>query len=268
MGAVWGGTEYPWRSAVIVGLFAVAAVLLGAFVFQERRAKEPILPLDLFRGRTFSAAVVAVFAIGAAMFVTIIYVPLFVQGVLGESASGSGAVLTPLMLGIIATSMAAGQLVSRTGRYRPVLITGPPLLALGFFLLARLGVHSSQLEVTRDVVIVGLGIGLMMQTLTVAVQNSVSRRALGVATASTQFFRTVGAMAGVSVMGAIVTARLGGNAAGATPAALSAALHPVFVIAIGLAAIVFVAVLFVPHIDLKQTLEEKARRPEILEEAA
>jgi EmrB/QacA subfamily drug resistance transporter len=268
LGAVWGGTEYPWGSAVIVGLFAMAAALLGAFVFQERRAKEPILPLDLFRERTFAAAAVAVFAIGAAMFATIIYVPLFVQGVLGDSASGSGAVLTPLMLGIITTSMVAGQLVSRTGHYRPVLVVGPPLLAFGFFLLAGLGVDSSRLEVTRDVVIVGLGIGLMMQTLTVAVQNSVSRRALGVATASTQFFRTVGAMAGVSVMGAIVTSRLGGNAVGATPAALSAALHPVFVIAIGLAAVVFVAVLFVPHIDLKQTLEEKARRPEILEEAA
>jgi MFS family permease len=252
----------------VIGLFATAAVLLGSFVFQERRAKEPILPLDLFRERTFSAAVVAVFALGAAMFVTIIYVPLFAQGVLGESASSSGAVLTPLMLGIITTSIVAGQLVSRTGHYRPVLIAGPPLLAVGFFLLAGLGVHSSQLDVTKDVVIVGLGIGLMMQTLTVAVQNSVSRGALGVATASTQFFRTVGAMTGVTVMGAIVTSRLVGKAPGASPAELAAALHPVFVIPIGLAAVVLAAVLFVPHIDLKQTLEEKVRRPEIVEEAA
>jgi hypothetical protein len=122
--------------------------------------------------------------------------------------------------------------------------------------------------VTRNVVIVGLGIGLMMQTLTVAVQNSVKRGALGVATASTQFFRTVGAMTGVTVMGAIVTSRLGGNAAGANPAELAAALHPVFVIPIGLAAVILAAVLFVPHIDLKQTFEEKVRRPEILEEAA
>jgi len=268
LGAVWGGTEYPWGSPVVIGLFATAAVLLGSFVFQERRAKEPILPLDLFRERTFSAAVVAVFALGAAMFVTIIYVPLFAQGVLGESASSSGAVLTPLMLGIITTSIVAGQLVSRTGHYRPVLIAGPPLLAVGFFLLAGLGVHSSQLDVTRDVVIVGLGIGLMMQTLTVAVQNSVSRGALGVATASTQFFRTVGAMTGVTVMGAIVTSRLVGKAPNASPAELAAALHPVFVIPIGLAAVVLAAVLFLPHIDLKQTLEEKVRRPEIVEEAA
>jgi EmrB/QacA subfamily drug resistance transporter len=268
LAAVWGGTEYPWSSPVVIGLFVTAAVLLGSFVFQERRAKEPILPLELFRERIFSAAAVAVFALGAAMFVTIIYVPLFVQGVLGESASDSGAVLTPLMLGIITTSMVAGQLVSRTGHYRPVLLAGPPLLATGFFLLAGLGVHSSQLDVTRDVVIVGLGVGLMMQTLTVAVQNSVSRRVIGVATASTQFFRTVGATAGVTVMGAIVTMRLGGNPAGASPARLAGALHPVFVIALGLAAIVFIAVLFVPHIELRQTMEEKVKQPEILEEAA
>jgi EmrB/QacA subfamily drug resistance transporter len=269
LGAVWGGTEYPWGSGVIVGLFATAVLLLGLFVYQERRAKEPILPLDLFRERTFSAASVTVFVLGASMFGTIIYVPLFVQQVLGESASGSGAVLTPLMLGIITTSIIAGQLVSRTGHYRPVLLAGPPLLALGFFLLSGIGLDTSRLAVTRDVVIVGLGIGLMMQTLTVAVQNSVSRRAIGVATASTQFFRAVGAMAGVAVMGTIVTSRLGGQATGRVdPAALAAAIHPIFVISIALAAVALVAVLFVPHIDLKHTLEEKAKQPEILEEAA
>ena len=269
LAAVWGGAEYPWRSGVIVGLFAVSALLLGLFVAQERRAREPILPLDLFHGRTFSEATVAVFAIGAAMFGAIIYVPLFVQRVLGDSASGSGAVLTPLMLGIILTSIAAGQLVSRTGRYRPVLIAGPPLLAAGFFLLSRLGVDSTRLVVTRDVVIVGLGIGLMMQTLTVAVQNSVSRRAIGVATASTQFFRAVGAMTGVAVMGSIVTSRLGGRGtSGVDPAKLAAALHPVFLISIGLAAVAFVAVLFVPHIELRQTMEERVQQPELLEEAA
>jgi EmrB/QacA subfamily drug resistance transporter len=162
LGAVWGGTAYQWSSPEIIGLFLVSAALLTGFVFQERRAVEPILPLELFRLATFSAAAVAVFALGAAMFATIIYVPLFVQGVLGVSASGSGAVLTPLMLGIITTSMVAGQIVSRTGHYRPVLMVGPPLLAVGFYLLTRIGVDSTQLEVTRDVVVVGLGVGLMM----------------------------------------------------------------------------------------------------------
>jgi EmrB/QacA subfamily drug resistance transporter len=268
LAAVWGGTEYPWGSPVIVGLFLLATALLTGFAFQERRAAEPILPLDLFRVRTFSAASVAVFALGAAMFATIIYVPLFVQRVLGDSASGSGAVLTPLMLGIITTSMVAGQIVSRTGHYRPVLLAGPPLLATGFYLLTGIGVDSSQLDVTRDVVIVGLGVGLMMQTLIVAVQNSVPRRTLGVATASTQFFRTVGATAGVTVMGAIVTSRLGGQATGASPAELANALHPIFAVAIALAVVVLVVILFIPHIELRQTLEDRPIQPEVLEEAA
>jgi len=270
LGAVWGGTQYPWTSPAIIGLFLVAAVLLTGFVFQERRAVEPIIPLDLFRVRTFSAASVAVFALGASMFTTIIYVPLFVQRVLGDSASGSGAVLTPLMLGIITTSMVAGQIVSRTGRYRPVLMAGPPLLAIGFYLLTGIGVNSSQLDVTRDVVIVGLGVGLMMQTLIVAVQNSVPRRTLGVATASTQFFRTVGATAGVTIMGAIVTSRLGKQTtgAGASPAEVANALHPIFVVAIGLAVVVLAAILFIPHIELRQTVEDRPLQPEVLEEAA
>jgi MFS family permease len=178
-------------------------------------------------------------------------------------------VLTPLMLGIITTSIVAGQLVSRTGHYRPVLLAGPPFLAAGFLLLTQIGVHTSELDVTRDVVIVGLGVGLMMQTLTVAVQNSVGRRRLGVATASVQFFRTVGAMAGVSVMGAIVTARLGGAVAGnVSRADLASALHPIFFVAIGLAAIALAAVLFVPHIELRHTLEETSAGQELLREAA
>jgi EmrB/QacA subfamily drug resistance transporter len=269
LAAVWGGTQYPWSSPIIIGLFLAAIVLSTAFVLWERRTEEPILPLDLFEERTFAAATVASFSVGAAMFGAIIYVPLFVQRVLGESASSSGVVLTPLMLGIITTSILAGQIVSRTGHYRPVLMAGPPFLAVGFLLLTQIGVGTSELTITRDVVIVGLGVGLMMQTLTVAVQNSVGRRRIGVATASVQFFRTVGAMAGVSVMGAIVTTRLGGiGTEQVSPADLAGALHPVFVLAIGLAAVALAAVLFVPHIELRKTMEETATSPELLREAA
>ena len=269
LAAVWGGTEYPWSSPIIIGLFLAAAILSTAFVLWERRTEEPILPLELFQGRTFSAATVASFSVGAAMFGAIIYVPLFVQRVLGESASSSGVVLTPLMLGIITMSIVAGQIVSRTGHYRPVLMAGPPLLAAGFLLLSQIDVGTSELTVTRDVVIVGFGIGLMMQTLIVAVQNAVGRRRIGVATASIQFFRTVGAMTGVSVMGAIVTARLGGAVGGGvTPAELAGALHPIFYLAIGLAAVALAAVVFVPHIELRQTMEDAATSPELLQEAA
>lgn len=257
LAGVWGGVEYPWASAQVIGLFSAAALSLAAFVLWERRAAEPILPPDLFRNRTFAASQAALFAVGGAMFGTIMFVPLFVQAVQGESATSSGAVLTPLMLGIIVASVVAGQIVSRTGRYRGVLLVGPPLMAAGLYLLTRLGVDSSPGETTRAVVVVGVGIGLQMQTFTVVVQNAVPRRMMGVATASTQFFRSIGATAGVTVMGAIVIARLGRETAGAPPAEIAAALHPAFALGIGLALAAFVATLFLPHQELRGDMEER-----------
>jgi EmrB/QacA subfamily drug resistance transporter len=257
LAAVWGGVEFPWGSLPIAALFASSVLALVAFVLWERRSAEPILPPALFANRTFAVSQVALFAIGGAMFGTIMFVPLFVQSVQGESATSSGAVLTPLMLGIITTSVVAGQIVSRTGHYRPVLLAGPPLMAVGLYLLTRLGATSSAAETTRDVVIVGLGIGLQMQTFTVVVQNSVPRRMIGVATASTQFFRSIGATAGVTVMGAIVTARLGREAAGAPPGDLAAAIHPAFALGIALVLVAFTATLFLPHHELRANMDER-----------
>jgi EmrB/QacA subfamily drug resistance transporter len=254
LAAVWGGSEYPWASVQIVGLLLVSAVLLGGFVLQERRAAEPILPPPLFRNPTVRVAIVALFMLGAAMFGTIIYVPLFVQRVLGESATSSGTVLTPLMLGLITTSLTAGQIVSRTGRYRPVLLTGPIVTGVGLFLLTRIGVDTTSLAVTRDIVLVGLGIGLLFSTFTVVVQNAVARTEIGVATAATQFFRSIGATVGVTVMGTIVTAGLGTGAQAASPAALANALRPAFFVALGLMAVAFLVTLRIPQVELRSRL--------------
>jgi MFS family permease len=257
LGSVWGGVDYPWASPVIVGLFAASALLTVAFVLQERRAAEPILPLDLFGNRTFAVAQIALFGIGAAIFGTIMFVPLFVQQVLGESATSSGAILTPLMLGWIASSAASGQIVSHTGRYRPVLLAGPPIMAVGLYLLAGMGPSSTAFEATRNVVIVGVGVGLLMQNFTVVVQNAVPRTLMGTATASTQFFRSIGATIGVTAMGAIMLARLGASeASSAGPAELANALHPAFALGILLCALAFVATLFLPHTELRSTMEE------------
>jgi EmrB/QacA subfamily drug resistance transporter len=258
LAAVWGGTQYPWGSVQVVGLLGASALLLGAFVLQERRAAEPILPPPLFRNPTVRVAIVALFMLGAAMFGTIIYVPLFVQRVLGESATSSGTVLTPLMLGLITTSLTAGQIVSRTGRYRPVLLTGPIVTGLGLYLLTRIDVGTSSLAVTRDIVLVGLGIGLLFSTFTVVVQNSVARSEIGIATATTQFFRSIGATVGVTVMGTIVTAGLGTGAAAASPAALADALRPAFFLALGLMAVAFLVTLRIPQIELRSRLGEPA----------
>jgi EmrB/QacA subfamily drug resistance transporter len=294
LATVWGGAQYPWGSLEIVGLFAASAVLLLVFLLWELRVAEPIMPLGLFRNRTFAASQVALFFVGAAMFGTIIYIPLFVQGVLGESATSSGAILTPLMLSLIGASIAAGQLVSRTGRYKEVLLACPVVLAVGFWLLSRLDVHSTLQETTRDMIVVGLGLGVGMQTFVLVVQNAVPRSMMGVATASTQFFRTIGATIGVTVMGAMLTsrlheelagrlswaelARLGGTAspgalvaggAASLPAdvaatlreALGAAIHPVFALGVPLTAIAFVATVFVERRELRRSLHEGPAEP-------
>ena len=294
LATVWGGAQYPWGSPEIVGLFVASAVLLVSFVLWERRVPEPIMPLDLFRNRTFAASQVALFFIGAAMFGTIIYIPLFVQGVLGESATSSGAILTPLMLSLIGASVAAGQIVSRTGRYKAVLLTSPIVLLIGFALLSRLDAGSTLHETTRDMIVVGLGLGLGLQTFVLVVQNAVPRSMMGVATASTQFFRTIGATIGVTVMGALLTtrlhdelagrlspaelARLGGTAspgalvaggAAGLPAdvvaalrdALGAAIHPVFALGIPLMALALAATLLVERRELRRSVHEGPAEP-------
>ena len=294
LATVWGGTQYPWGSPEIVGMFAVSALLLVVFVVWERRAREPILPLELFRNRTFAASQVALFFIGAAMFGTILYVPLFVQGVLGESATSSGAILTPLMLALIGASVASGQLISRTGRYKAVLLTSPVVLAVGFWLLSRLDVHSTLHETTRDMIVVGLGLGLGTSTFVLVVQNAVPRSMMGVATASTQFFRTIGATIGVTVMGAMLTSNLHDELAGrlspgqladvggaaspgslvagratSVPAdvaaalrdALGAALEPVFALGVPLMLLALAATVFVERRELRRSVHEGPAEP-------
>ena len=267
---VWGGVQYPWGSPQVVGLFALSAGLLGGFLAQERRAAEPILPLGLFRDRTIAAAQVALFFVGAAMFGTIMFIPLFVQGVLGDSAASSGAVLTPLMLALIGASVLSGQLVSRTGRYRAVLLAAPLVLLGGFLLLTRLGAGSTSGDVTLDMVVVGFGIGLGMQTYVLVVQNAAPADSMGVATATTQFFRSVGGTIGVTAMGALLTTRLHGGAStgsilsggdAADRDALAAAMHTVFVASVPLVALAFVATLFVEGRELRRSVHEPSARP-------
>jgi EmrB/QacA subfamily drug resistance transporter len=252
-----GGVDYAWSSPVVVSLLAASAVLLTAFLVWERRAPEPLLPLPLFRRRAIATAEIALCALGAATFGTVTFVPLFVQGVLQESATSAGAVLTPLMLSWVGASVVAGQIVSRTGRSRPVLLAGPPIMAVGFALLATMGADASTTDAIRNVVIVGIGVGLMMQTLIVVVQNAAPRELLGVATASAQFSRWIGATIGVTLMGAIVASRLGHPAAEqASPTDLAGALHPAFAFILLVVGAAFVATLLLPDTKLKKRFEE------------
>jgi len=204
----WGGTEYAWGSATIIGLGVVALVMLVAFCLVETRAAEPVIPLALFRNRTFTAASGVGFIIGFSMFGAIVYLPLYLQTVHGASPTASGLELLPVVGGMLCTFIASGRLVTRTGRYKVFPIVGSAVLAGGLALLSRLGPHTSFDVVAVYMVVVGLGIGLVMQVLVVAVQNSVPFARLGVATSTATFFRTIGGVFGVAVLSAVFNNRL------------------------------------------------------------
>jgi EmrB/QacA subfamily drug resistance transporter len=267
LGLVWGGKEYPWDSPQVLGALAASVVLLAVFGLIERRVREPILPFDLLRNQTVASSVACMFLVGAAMFGTISFVPLFVQGVIGTSATSSGVVLTPLLLGAVTTSFLAGQIVSRTGRYRPNTLIGPVVLGLGEVLLWRMGVDSTNGEAARNMVIAGIGLGMMMQIFVLSIQNSVARSAMGSATALSQFARSIGATLGVTLMGVIVNQRLpsGSSLENATihrlpPAgreALAHAITPAFLLAAILCVLVFViSLLWVREAPLRSGFED------------
>ncbi len=204
----WGGTTYAWGSTMIMALGIGGAALIAIFCLVELRAAEPIIPLVLFRNRTFSAASAVGFVIGFTMFGAIIYLPLYLQIVHGASPTKSGLELLPMVAGMLVTFILSGQLVSRTGRYKIFPISGSAVLAVGLGFLAGLGPQTSFGYVALYMVIVGLGLGLVMQVLVVAVQNSVPYSQLGTATATATFFRTIGGAFGVAVLGAVFNAQL------------------------------------------------------------
>ena len=197
-------TNYGWESPRVISLLAIAAVMLAAFLIVERYTIEPLLPLTLFRDPIIAVSSVAVFLLGIGMFGVILYVPLFMQGVLGISATRSGSLLTPLMLGAVVASVLAGNLIGRTGRYRSLAIIGATLTTLGMILMALMDANTTQWEVVRNMIIAGFGVGLMQPIYTLVVQNVAPPAQMGAATASTQFFRMIGATVGVAVFGSIL----------------------------------------------------------------
>ncbi len=200
-------TNYGWTSQRVVSLLVVAAVMLAAFLVAERRAAEPLLPLWLFRDRVIAVSSVAVFLLGIGMFGVILYVPLFMQGVLGISATRSGSLLTPLLISAVISSIAAGNIIGRTGRYRMLAVGGSALATVGMFLMVAMNGTTTHWEVVRNMIIAGLGIGVMQPIYTLVVQNVAPQAQMGAATASTQFFRSIGATVGVAVFGSIMLSR-------------------------------------------------------------
>lgn len=204
----WGGNTYEWTSPVILGMGAVAVVLLAAFVWVETRVENPLIPLRMLRSSTVSLSILASFFIAVAMFGAIIYIPVYAQGVLSVSATQSGAILIPLNVAMIVTSILMGVIITKTGNYKVILIVGSLMLLGGYVLLSMLTWQSNLWDLTLAMTVVGMGLGMCMQTYTLVVQNAVDRTELGVATAAVQFFRNVGSTIGIAVLGSIMSSAM------------------------------------------------------------
>ena len=267
LGLSWGGREYAWGSPQVAGAFVLSAALLAAFGFVERRVREPILPFELLRRSTVAAGVACTGLAGMAMFGVIAFVPLFVQGVIGSSATSSGVVLTPFMLAVVGTSIVSGQVISWKGRYRPNALAGPLVLGTGLVLLSTMDTSTTIGRAALYMVIAGTGLGLMMQTFVVAVQNSVPLDSMGSATALTQFSRSIGTTLGVTLMGVIVNQGLpsgvqfeGASVHRLPPAVrtdLADALQPAFLSAAAVCVVLFVVVVVALHeVPLRRGLDD------------
>jgi EmrB/QacA subfamily drug resistance transporter len=204
----WGGTQYPWDSWQIVSMYIAGAAILIGFVINENRAEEPVVPLRLWKNSVFTLSNISNTTVAMAMYGAVFFIPLYAQGVIGVSATNSGAVLIPLMLTAIAVSIFVGRLITRTGRYKGFVLAGLIVMGVGYYLLTRLGYGSTQTDLTVAMVVLGLGLGAVMQTYTLIVQNTISRRDLGIATSITQLTRSMGATFGTAIFGTIMASRM------------------------------------------------------------
>jgi EmrB/QacA subfamily drug resistance transporter len=281
----WGGHQYAWGSAPILGLLAATFISLAAFVAVELRAPEPILPLDLFRNRVFTFANSAAFVVSMAFFGVITFLPLYLQLGLGISATASGMAMLPMMFGLILSSTISGRLATRFGRYKPMMLFGGLAMLVGLFLMTRLGPDTSVGGVAWRVFVLGLGLGPAQGLFAVAVQNAAPAGRLGVVTSASQFFRQIGSTVGTAIFGAVMTHALAAESAKASGGgarlsldalqslalsatdrglgshrvaiaptlklAFSAAIVDLFWVGLGVAVVGFVAILMIPDLQLR-----------------
>jgi len=280
-----GGTSYSWGSPTVVGLGVLAVILLVSFVLVEQRAAEPVLPPRLFANPVFSVTSAIGLVVGFALFGSVTYLPLFLQVVLGASPTGSGLQILPLMGGLLITSIGSGQLISRTGHYKPFPVAGTGIMIVGLALLSTMGPHTTRLTASAFMFVLGLGLGLVMQVLVLAVQNAVDYKDLGVATSGATLFRSIGGSVGTAVLGSIFSNRLSAELASLLPGgaaskslgagaslntaalkrlpptihdayltAFTNALSTVFIVAACVAAVAFLLSWAIPELPLRDTV--------------
>ncbi|UOQ91607.1 MFS transporter [Halobacillus shinanisalinarum] len=200
----WAGKTFAWDSAMIIGLFVWSTAALAIFIFAESKAKNPVIPLHLFKNSIFSVSNLTGLLMGMGMFGAIMYMPFFIQGVMGMSATKTGFIMMSMMLSMVVTSTLGGQLITKTGRYKIFAVIGLVIMGIGMFSMSLMTVDTTVLGAVRNLILVGLGLGLTFPVLTLTVQNAVDHKYLGVATSASQFFRQAGGTIGVSIMGSIM----------------------------------------------------------------
>jgi EmrB/QacA subfamily drug resistance transporter len=271
----WGGGEYAWDSPTIIALALTGAGSLAALIARERRAADPVLPLSLFANRAFTAAGLSAFLVGVSMFGLVTFLPLYLQVVDGASATEAGLRMLPFVIGSLIAATISGKVISKTDNYKPYPVAGGLLMVLGVLMLAGLDEHTSAALTTLYMLIVGLGVGLVMQTVILIAQNSAPREHIGVATSTATLARSLGASIGVAMLGAIFATRLSSELGSVGPAgeriadtgarldpqqvhALPAAIEPdvidaftgalqhTFLVATGVAALTLLALLLLP----------------------
>ncbi|MET9882343.1 MDR family MFS transporter [Streptomyces sp. NPDC006430] len=276
----WGGTEYAWGSGEIVGLIILGVASIGAFLFAETKAAEPVMPLHIFRSRNFTLMSVIGFLVGFAMFGGVLYLPLFQQSVQGASATNSGLLLLPMLLSMMIVSLIAGRITTSSGKYKVFPIVGGALMVVGLFLLATMDTGTSRLTSGLYMAVLGAGLGFLMQITMLVAQNSVEMKDMGVASSSATLFRTLGGSFGVALMGSLFTSqvtdtmtdRLGPQAAQASGAArldaaslaklpetvrdayqhaVAAGTHSAFLLGAAIAVLGFAAAWFVKEVPLR-----------------
>ena len=296
--ATWGGTEYGWASAQIIGLALLSVAATVGFCVVELRVAEPILPLHVFKNRNFSLTMALTFLTGLAMFGAMTFLPLYQQTVQGESPTISGLALTPMMIGVTITSIVAGQVTTRTGRYKIFPVLGGAIMGLGMFLLTHLDISTTRLTSALYYVVLGLGMGFLMQMVSLIAQNSVEQKDMGVASSARMFFQQIGGSLGVAAFGAVFARKLteslasasggahisasGGQLDPATvdslPAqikhdvffAIAHATQTVFIWALPAAVLIFVLALFIKEVPLRGRVappeagETASQQPELV----
>ena len=256
LGLTWGGATYPWGSAQVVGVLIAAGVLYLAFLVIERFVREPLLPLDLFRNQVFAASSLLALAGGMVIYAMIFYLPLFIQGVLGQTATTSGARLAPLFIPVAISAVLGGQLIAKVGRYQFLAVIGTLILLVGIFLLVRMDTTTTLGTVTLNMIVVGLGIGVLQPIYTLAAQNAIPPQRMGAGTGAITYLRAMGSLVGTAVLGTIVAHSA--TSGRSTPLSLAArqalamSIEQVFLVTFGVGVAMLIVTFFLKDVRLRK----------------